>query len=283
MDYKGGGHSNLVLSEFHHIVGTAFFIFLMIFYFSGTGNSKWIALQLSKVQNEQLVFIPDALHKLDFQYYIADNEKIGFIFPIYSWGVPPIVLQFIQRLTFLNYYNQYLFFVCSCGDDIGLAHRMFCNAVKKKSWECNAGFSVIMPNNYVLLPGFDIDSKELEKYKLQEAIDRVAEINHAIEEKKALFNCNKGKFPFIKTKIINPLFVRKGIVTSKFFTTDDCISCKRCEMFCPVGNIVLVDCKPVWGDNCTSCLACYHICPKHAVQYGKQTLKKGQYFNPNRI
>jgi len=39
--------------------------------------------------------------------------------------------------------------------------------------------------------------------------------------------------------------------------------------------------KPVWGMDCTSCLACYHVCPQHAVQYGKRTKDKGQYFNPN--
>ena len=37
----------------------------------------------------------------------------------------------------------------------------------------------------------------------------------------------------------------------------------------------------VWGMDCTSCLACYHVCPQHAVQYGKRTKDKGQYFNPN--
>jgi flavodoxin len=33
----------------------------MIFYFSGTGNSKWIAEQIAKAQNEVLVFMPNAI------------------------------------------------------------------------------------------------------------------------------------------------------------------------------------------------------------------------------
>lgn len=48
-----------------------------------------------------------------------------------------------------------------------------------------------------------------------------------------------------------------------------------------VGNIMMMGRKPVWGMDCTSCLACYHVCPQHAVQYGKRTKDKGQYFNPN--
>jgi hypothetical protein len=87
VDYKEGERSNLVLSEFHHIVDAAFFIyFSMIFYFSGTGNSKWIANQLSKEQKEELVFIPDALKNEALEFSLQAGEKIGFVFPIYSWA-----------------------------------------------------------------------------------------------------------------------------------------------------------------------------------------------------
>lgn len=65
-----------------------------------------------------------------------------------------------------------------------------------------------MPNNYVLLPGFDVDKKELEKKKLDEAVGRVEEINDSITGKKIGFHCNEGSFPWFKTKVLNPLFNR---------------------------------------------------------------------------
>ena len=141
----------------------------MIFYFSGTGNSKWIAEQLADRLKEQLIFIPETMRNAIFDYEMADKEKIGFVFPVYSWGPPPIVLQFIEQLNLQRYDKQYLFFVCSCGDDTGLTQQVFCNAVSRRGWKCDAGFSVIMPNNYVLLPGFDVDSKEIEERKLTDA------------------------------------------------------------------------------------------------------------------
>ena len=253
----------------------------MIFYFSGTGNSKWVAEQLTGVLKEQLIFIPEAMRNAVTHYELADKEKVGFVFPIYSWGPPPIVLQVLQGLSLSNYHSQYFFFVCSCGDDTGLAQQVFCDAVAAKGWRCDAGFSVTMPNNYVLLPGFDVDSKEVEKRKLDDAVQRVAEVGEMIEERTKSFQCNEGRFPFIKTKLINPLFIKKGISVGKFHATDACIACKRCEKVCPMLNIVMVGWKPVWGADCTSCLACYHVCPQKAVQYGKATKKKGQYFNPN--
>lgn len=58
----------------------------MIFYFSGTGNSKWIANQLSKEQQEDLFFIPDAWKNDTWEFSLREDEKIGFVFPVYSWA-----------------------------------------------------------------------------------------------------------------------------------------------------------------------------------------------------
>lgn len=253
----------------------------MIFYFSGTGNSKWIAEQLSKEQKEDLIFIPEALQNGNLTFSLKEDEKLGFVFPVYSWGPPPIVLDFIKRISLSGYVGQYMFFVCSCGDDIGLTQQVLLKAFVGKGWKCNAGFSVIMPNNYVLFPGFDVDTEEVEEGKLRNAICRLEEVNSMITRRESLFACKKGSMPFIKTRIIYPLFVRYGISPQKFYTTDDCISCKKCERVCPVVNIEMTEGKPAWGANCTSCLACYHVCPQHAVQYGKKTKNKGHYFNPN--
>ena len=255
----------------------------MIFYFSGTGNSKWIARQLSEVQEEKLICLSDELMHAgnSLEYTLSTDEKIGFVFPVYSWGPPKIVLEFIKKITLLNYKAHYLFFVCSCGDDIGLTKNVLTKAFAQKGWGCSAGFSIIMPNNYVLMKGFNTDPKEVEQRKLTEAIPTVAAINELLTSRaRNEFRYKEGSIPFIKTRIINPLFNKYQITAKPFYATDACISCKRCEKICPVGN-VKVDKKPVWGSNCTSCLACYHICPEHAVQYGKATRNKGRYFNPN--
>ena len=57
----------------------------MIFYFSGVGNSAWVATQLAEKLADKLVSILDYTNQV---IHIEPNERIGFVFPIYSWAPP---------------------------------------------------------------------------------------------------------------------------------------------------------------------------------------------------
>lgn len=197
-------------------------------------------------------------------------------FPVYAWGPPKIVLRFIHQLKLDK--PGYLFFVCTCGDDTGRTAQIFSSAVTRKGWQCVAGYSVTMPNTYVSLPGFDVDDKDIETQKVQNAVARVRFINEEITSRAQMkqYNCHEGALPFTKSYLLRPLFNAFLMSPKPFHATEACIGCKKCEKVCPVGNITVTD-RPVWGGNCTQCLACYHVCPVHAVEYGKMTGKKGQY------
>ena len=64
--------------------------------------------------------IPKNIHLLDKLVVILGGKitkKVGFVFPVYAWGPPEIVLRFIRRLKMTK--PEYLFFVGTCGDDTG--------------------------------------------------------------------------------------------------------------------------------------------------------------------
>lgn len=61
---------------------------------------------------------------------------------------------------------------------------------------------------------------------------------------------------------------------------DKCTGCGICEKVCFSENIK-VNNRPLWGNRCSQCFACLHYYPAKAVQYGRGTLKKGRYTNPN--
>lgn len=246
----------------------------MIFYFSGAGNSAWVAGKLAEMMDD--ILIPIAEHA-DEAYETKPDEKVGFVFPVYSWAPPAIVMDFIRRVK-MNA-PSYLYFVCTCGDDSARTGNVFDKAVEARGWKCSAGFSVIMPNTYVALPGFGIDDKDLERTKVENARGRISFIADQLKNRIRMdkYDCHVTSIPNFKTYVINPLFNRYQITPKPFHTTNACTSCKRCEKTCPVHNIKLTDGRPQWGDRCTQCLACFHVCPVNAIQYGKATKGKSQY------
>lgn len=248
----------------------------MIFCFSGTGNSRWIAETLARDLNDKVIMINnDCCERCD----VSAGERILWVFPIYSWGLPPVVKTFIRNIK-LNNDGTTHYMVCSCGDDIGLAHRQWRKEITRRGWEVMASYSVIMPNTYTLMKGFDVDAQDIVASKLQKAVNRVNEIAQKIKSSVKTDDVKRGSWAWIKTHIIYPYFVKFCMSPKPFHVTERCISCGKCAKECPMKNITMPDCRPQWGDNCAMCLRCYHTCPQHAVEYGKETKFKGQYLYP---
>lgn len=246
----------------------------MIYYFSGTGNSKYIAQKLAKHLGDKV----SAMH--DFTPDILTGS-VGFVFPVYAWGLPKPVRDFIERLSKVSKTNDlYLWSVMSCGDETGDAPKVLQSLLRKSGLEVSSIWSVIMPNVYVLLPGFDVDSKEIEQKKLSNAPQRIFNISKAIKKRLIVVDVVRGSWPRLKTQLVYPLFLKWGVFPNKFRVLNNCIGCGKCAKVCPIQNITLNDNRPKWGSSCSSCMACYHICPLNSINYGNATKNKGQYNGP---
>ncbi len=242
----------------------------MIYYFSGTGNSLYVARHLADALGEKLC--PMTLPAM------TDDEVVGLVFPVYGWGIPSVVEKFVRQYSLSG---SYLYAVMTCGDDMGYTDRVLEEALGRK---LDAAFSVLMPDVYVCLPGFDVDSKEECREKFAMEKDAIRDIVACVGERRQVRRLKRGPFPWTKTYVIRPLFNR-FLVTDKYFHVDAsrCVSCGKCRKSCPVGNILIVDGVPEWQRDCVGCLACYHACPHHAINFGRMTQKKGQYNINNEI
>ena len=87
-----------------------------------------------------------------------------------------------------------------------------------------------------------------------------------------------GPAPWLKSYVINRSFNKFATNDKKYLSTDKCISCGKCVEVCPLKNVTLENGRPKWHGHCTMCMACYHHCPTNAIQYGKGTEGKGQYY-----
>lgn len=167
--------------------------------------------------------------------------------------------------------------ITTCGDDTGETATQWRKLIHSRHWQTADAYTVIMPNTYVLMKGFDVDNRQVADKKIAQAPDMISEIARRIGAGIQGDILVKGSWPKIKSDIIYPLFKRFCMSPKPFKSNGRCIGCGKCARECPMHNITLSDGRPVWHDRCALCLRCYHICPYDAVQYGKATNGKGQY------
>ena len=271
----------------------------MIFYFSGTGNSKWAAKTLALETGDTLVSIPEVINS-DCSFTIEKDEHVGFIFPIHGWRVPSIVKEFITKLTIktlgedTSHVKHYCFCLVTAGDSIGKAMERFQQQLKSvtvnDALSLKAVCSLIMPESYVGLPGMDVDTKEKELEKKELASKQLKEFSnilkqHPHKDSNQIWGWNqliKGPIPSFFSGPVGGFFER-FLITDKPFHVDSrrCVKCGICANVCPVSDIKGgLGFEPEWLHNgkCLTCFSCYHHCPHHAIEFGKHTQKKGQYF-----
>lgn len=254
----------------------------MIFYFSGTGNTRWAAEALAERTGERLLFIPDEQQKDVCEYTLEEGERLGFCFPVHGWQPPRIVRQFIRKATFHAPAGVYTYALVTCGDSIGRTMEMLNDELKKKGLAAQSVFSLTMPESYVCLPFMYTDTPEREQEKIAQAekdLERFAEM--IVERRRGETHTVRGVTPWTFSNVIGAYF-NGHMITDKKFTVDadTCIHCGKCEKACPTGDVTLKEGLPTWAHDgtCTNCLACYHHCPRHAINYGKITRKRGQYY-----
>ena len=125
----------------------------MIFYFSGTGNSKWIAQQIAHNTHDELSDIT----KLAKVPNLDQQKRIGLVFPIYAWGVAEPMLTFAKKLPKTG---TFIYGVCTCGENAGLAMKQL-----SKLFRLDSAYSVVMPSNYIV--GSDVEDPDTIRKKLQ--------------------------------------------------------------------------------------------------------------------
>ena len=92
----------------------------MIIYFTGTGNSRYCAQQLSRTLGDELM---DSFHLIrdGIAAKLLSDRPWVFVCPTYAWRLPRVFSAFIRSAYFSGCRDAY--FVMTCGDDIGSAAR----------------------------------------------------------------------------------------------------------------------------------------------------------------
>lgn len=225
----------------------------MIFYFTGTGNSLYIAKRIV----EKPISIPQIMRQ-DCLEFTADS--IGIVAPVYGHEVPPMVKEFLKKSIF---HTDYFYMILTYGNRHGGAAEL----AKILCDECGISVNyinvIMMIDNW--LPSFDMNEQKKIDKRIDEKIDIVlADLN----AKKNMISEVTDADRTAHQQFLNAMSNMPADAWQHLLRfTNDCVGCGICERVCPSRSVHVVDGKAVHiPGNCQTCLACAHSCPQKAIQ-----------------
>lgn len=247
----------------------------MILYFTGTGNSRYVARKIAEEINDEVVSINQLIKQESKDELISTNKPFIFVCPTYAWRLPKVVTEFIRKTKFSG--NNKVYFIMTCGEDTAKAINYIQKLCDDKGWELKGMAEIKMPENYIAL--FPVPDKETAKQIIEEADKLIYKIASDIRNENN-FNivAPSGLNGTIKSGITNIAFYKFIVHAKGFYSTNQCIGCGKCVNLCPLNNISLKNEKPTWKNKCTHCMACISGCPTKAIEYKNKTQNKERYY-----
>lgn len=241
----------------------------IIYYFSGTGNSLDVARHIGEQLGNSVLI---SMSENPYEIRQKSSQMVGFVYPVYYEGMPRAVEEFIQRIRMVD--DLYVFAVATGKGKPGNALKQINQLFQSMEYQLSYGAFLKTADNNII-----------EQRERQNTVKRIAnsyaELKRIIEE--------------IKERKVNQLGISNPLSTlyhqnclkramewyKQFQVSDDCTHCGICYRICPVGNIELVDGKPLFHHHCEACMACIQFCPVNALNYKKRTVNRERYHHPS--
>ena len=245
----------------------------IVFFFSGTGNclkaAKTIAEKLGNCEIISMGKGNPGKITLPKKY-----DSIGFVFPVYFFGLPKRVVEFIENLDLSNNQNAYYYSLATHGGDVGNAACQIYELIDKRhNIKMNFNCDLKMFSNYVNMYNMRKNADETTKKANENLVPIVNSIKN--RETNSVNKLTKV-FAFVNTSF------RKNVSAKdkNYNISDNCTGCGICSKVCPVNNIELSSNKPQFKHNCEQCVACIQYCPLKAINYKNSTQKRRRYTHP---
>ena len=233
---------------------------IALLYFSGTGNTQWLAetLQAGLVSADHSAEMFNLEETFTFDHHLYDKFIVAH--PVYGAHVPRFV---IERVDELIPGNKKLTVITTFGYVNALG---FFAEKKALGRDIEAYYNVKMFNNIstpkLKVPIKDLDSRLASKEALEKKVQAIA----------AAIGEGRDRIQGIGPQLIVGIRIRKMLDEDirTFYRTlsvnaERCIRCDLCVHECPTHSIKNLDGKYVFDGTCTTCTRCYNICPVNAI------------------
>lgn len=235
---------------------------VVIYYFTGCGNSRWVAQTTAakfQEKNTEAIAI-----NIEGRYISQNADIVGFVFPIYSFGLPKFAVDFLKNYPSRKNQRVFIFTVPAMHEGIGLLQANL--MLSKKECDVLYGRSIYMPDSWVMF--FDAPGEN--KFaditgRAEQDIEKT--VRAIIAGDRNLAVPNPVFLPILGA--IYGLFYGMGrhLLGKCFAITNKCNSCRVCYDSCPSKTIIWTkQNKPYWNFGCHQCYRCINKCPKGAIE-----------------
>jgi len=234
---------------------------MIMFYFSGTGNSKYIAELFCKNMGAKCHSIEE---KIDFEKLIYAEDTIGFCYPVYMSDVPRILQEFVKRYMSALKDKRVIIF-CTQLILSGDGTKKFAMLFPQNHIEVIYTEHFFMPNNMndvAILPIASDTGIERSIVRATRKMESVCRNIQAGTIKKRGFSVISWMLGVPQSVFMGALERRANRAVS---VDDDCSKCGLCIKTCPMQNFILDGEEIRSNHNCTMCYRCINICPEKAI------------------
>jgi len=268
-----------------------------IYYFSGTGNSLFVARELQKrIPDSVIIPIISLLHK---DVIHTNGKIIGIVFPCHALAIPIAVKQFIKKIDVQS--AEYIFAVATRYGTVFRGFEIIEKLLKKKKKQLASRFILNMchneaprsEKNYIVPSEADILQIKTDVLQKIDQISNIVKTQGSYLEKDTSVIIQSSANPIIGSLIEKLVVFLLGISeyiggVNYFYHDNKCNGCGICEKVCLSKKIRITDKGPVWQRNvlCYMCFACLNYCPKQSVQIKdiqgvkSYTVENGRYPHP---
>ena len=253
---------------------------ISLYYYSGAGNTKFIAKKISnnlKKLNHKIKFIKITNSSI---IDIKSSEMYIVGFPIYDLSSPELVKDLINNIKDKN---KAISFFCTKAFASGESIKELSQLAIKKDLNTISKMELYMPGTDAIVFFAKVNSltEKIIKFFHSRNIDKKVNI--------FISNILKNKTIIIKQKwysYLSFLIPQKTkdsfhaqytkYIPQFYSQSDICIECMKCVNECPRDNIRF-DEYIKFDLNCDMCLHCVHHCPTQSIQIGDFTQGNVRY------
>lgn len=254
---------------------------IVLLYYSGAGNTKYIALNIFKRLNKRGHHV-DISRITNAPLEIPNKEIDLFIvgFPVMNMEAPRLVEETIKHL---NAKDKPIAYFCTKAIFSSEAIHHLSEMSTQRELRTVAKLDLYMPATDALAFIAKKGSKTEKALKFFHSRNIGKKLNHFIKkaERGKRITISKKWYTYLSFLIpqkskesINNQFTK--YIPDFYVQNESCVQCMLCVHNCPEKNITFED-KIKFGTNCDMCLKCLHHCPTDAIQIGNMTIGKARY------